>query len=207
MRWKLPAGLAVLILLILAAPSAAQAGSPGLNEACQTIDRPEYRDMRKLIDIDLDTATDIEVRVRANQILSAARAESLPRLPDATQQALDGSKEDLRAFLKNGMQIVWSDDLLVLITRTLSGGGPKVKAAASKALDENTVETSLAYLNDGLYVARELDCQPPPSTTSPAPAGGQLPKTGTATAALALGGAALVALGIGAVLVGRRSRA
>lgn len=208
MRWKaLACVVTALAFLIPAAPAAAQLTTPGLDEACQPIERLQYKDLRKLIDIDLDTATDIEVRVRADQVLFEARAESLPRLPDATQAALDGSEDDLRVFLKTGMEKVWFDDLLVLVTQTMTGGGANVKAAASKTLDEGTIEASLAYLNNGLYVAREKDCQESQTSPTPSPTSVSLPKTGPDTSALALAGAVLLAFGIGAVLVARRVRA
>jgi hypothetical protein len=212
MRWTIPFGviaaLAFLIPAAPAAPAAAQTGKPGLDEFCQPIEREQYTDLRTLIDIDLDKATDIEVRLRANQILSAARTDSLPTLPGATQTALDGSADGLRAFLKTEMAKVWSEDLLALVKRTLANAGAHVKAAAEKVLAEKTIDASLAYLNNGLYVARELDCQAtaPPTSTSPTPSGPVLPVTGTNPLALVIGGATLVALGLGAVLLGRRAR-
>jgi hypothetical protein len=84
MRWKMSAGVLVaLAFLIPAAPATAQADQPVLNEACQTVERKVDKDIRELVTIDLDTATDVEVRVLANQILAAAKAESLPVLPRA----------------------------------------------------------------------------------------------------------------------------
>lgn len=66
MRWKVPAGvLMALALLIPAAPAVAQTDLPGLNEACQTVERKVYKDIRELVTIDLDTATNVEVRVLA----------------------------------------------------------------------------------------------------------------------------------------------
>ena len=102
MRRKLSAGvLLALAFLIPAAPAMAQAGTPGLNAACQPAERKVYKDIREMVTIDLDTATDVQVRVLANQILSVAKAESLPVLPRALQTRLDGTAEDLRAFLKS----------------------------------------------------------------------------------------------------------
>jgi LPXTG-motif cell wall-anchored protein len=213
MRWNVLAGVVTaLAFLVPTAPAAAQTASPGLNEACQTIERPEYKDLRKLIDVDLDTATNVQVRIRTNQVVSAARIESLVRLADAGQAALGGSEEDPRAFLKTGMEKFWSEDLLALVSQTLAGGGAHVKAAAQKVLDENTIDAALAYLNDGLYIARELDCQPSPSPVQTPPSatpssGATLAKTGADTLVLAFGGILLVAFGIGAVVLARRTRA
>ena len=199
-----------LVFLIPAAPAAAQAAAPGLSETCQTIERRVYKDLRTIINIDPDTASVNEVRLRVVQILSEARAESLPVLPDAAEDALDGSIDDLRAFLKTGMQITWTDDLRVLVMQSLSVGGANVRAAAGKAMDSNTIEILLAHLNDGLYVARELDCRATPTPVQPQPSvttAGALPTTGANTSVLAFGGAGLIALGLGAVLLARRSRA
>ncbi|MFG2169232.1 ALF repeat-containing protein [Micromonospora chersina] len=237
MRWKLPAGvLMALAFLVPAAPAAAQTEPPVLNEACQTVERKVYTDIRELVTIDLDTATNVEVRVLANQILAAANADSLPVLPDAIQERLDGTADDLRAFLKADVQNAWSTALRVTVVRTLTGAGANVKAAAQKALDEGTVDAFLAYLNNGLYAARALDCASQPTatptsqatatpsatpsattTTAPAPAsspspgapggeGGGLPVTGTDTAAVAGIGGALLLLGGAGYLIGRRRR-
>lgn len=222
MRWKIPAGVLVaLALLIPAAPAVAQTGSPGLNEACQTVERKVYTDIRELVTIDLDTASDTDVRVLANQVLAAARANSLTTLPGKLQERLDGTANDLRAFLKTEMQTVWAIDLRIAVNQTMAGAGTNVTAAAQKALDDGTVDAFLDYLNNGLYVARALDCaaQPSPSasvsaspspsvsapasTSSSAAAAGTLPATGANTLFLAIGGVALTLFGIGAVLVAR----
>ena len=235
MRRKMAAGvLMALALLIPAAPAMAQAGPPGLDEACQTVDRKVYKDIRELVTIDLDTATDVEVRVLANQILAVAKAESLPVLPGAVQERLDGTADDLRAFLKADVLNAWSTDLRISVGRTLTGAGANVKAAAQKTLDAGAIDAYLAYLNDGLYAARALDCasQPtatpsvtPSATTTVAPdptssagpassagpgtsggEGGGLPVTGAATGIVAAIGGVLLLLGGAGYLVGRRRR-
>jgi LPXTG-motif cell wall-anchored protein len=104
----------------------------------------------------------------AAQILAAANADSLPVLPGAIQDALKGTEDELRAFLKTGVQNAWSTALRITVVRTLTDAGANVEAAAQKVLGEATVDAYLAYLNDGLYAARELDCasQPTPTPTS-----------------------------------------
>lgn len=214
----------------------AQAESPGLNEACQTVERKVYKDIRELVTIDLDTASNVEVRVLANQILAAANADSLPILPRVIQERLDGTADDLRAFLTTDLQNAWSTDLRITVVRTLTDAGANVKAAAQKALDEGTIDAYLAYLNDGLYAARELDCasQPTPTpsatpsgtpggtpsattTVAPTPTssasldapggeGGGLPVTGADTATVAGIGGVLLLLGGVGYLIGRRRR-
>ncbi|MBE1491023.1 LPXTG cell wall anchor domain-containing protein [Plantactinospora soyae] len=231
MRWKVPAGvLMALAFLIPATPAAAQTESPGLNEACQTVERKVYKDIRELVTIDLDTATDVQVRVLAAQILAAANADSFSVLPRAIQERLKGTADDLRAFLKADVQKAWSTDLRITVVRTLTGAGPNVKAATQKVLDEGTIDAYLAYLNDGLYAARALDCasQPTPTptpsatpsattTVAPTPAssaslgapggeGGGLAVTGADTATVASIGGALLLLGGAGYLIGRRRR-
>lgn len=101
MRWTMSAGvLMALVLVIPAAPAMARTEQPGLNEACQTVERTVYKDIRELVTIDLETATDVEIQVLANQILAVTSAESLPVLPPALQERLKGTADDLRAFLK-----------------------------------------------------------------------------------------------------------
>ena len=106
--------------------------------------------------------------------------------------------------------------------QTLTGAGTNVKVAAQNVLDDGTIDAYLAYLNNGLYVARSLDCasQAAPSASAPtspsvsasaslsssAAAAGTLPTTGANTSFLALGGATLILFGIGVVLVSRRFR-
>ena len=232
MRWSVPACvLMALAFLVPAAQAVAEPGSPVLNQACQPVERKVYKDIRELVTIDLDTASDTDVRVLANQILSVARAESLTGLPTRIQERLDGSADDLRAFLKTNLLTVWTVDLRVAVVQTLPGAGPNVNTAAQTVLDNPTIDGYLAYLNDGLYVARALDCasaSPSPSTsasTSPSPsasastsasasvsasssaaAAGTLPTTGANSGLLALGGAVLILFGSGVVLFARRFR-
>ncbi|MFJ8582764.1 LPXTG cell wall anchor domain-containing protein [Micromonospora sp. NPDC093277] len=236
MRWNIPAGVLIaLAFLIPAAPAVAQTESPGLNEACQTVERKVYKDIRELVTIDLDTATDQEVRVLTAQILAAANADSLPVLPGAIQERLKGTADDLRAFLKADVLKVWATDLRISVVRTLTGAGTNVQAAAQKVLDDPAIDTYLAYLNNGLYDARALDCasQPTPTPASPTPTpsatpsaattvaptpassasldnpggeGGGLPVTGADTATVAGIGGGLLLLGGASYLIGRRRR-
>ncbi|MEU4473831.1 LPXTG cell wall anchor domain-containing protein [Micromonospora sp. NPDC023888] len=238
MRWKFPAGaLIALAFLVPAAPAMAQTEAPGLNAACQTVERKTYKDIREVITaVDLDTATTGQLRLLAYQILNTANEESLPVLPDAIQQRLNGTTDELRAFLKADVQQAWSVALRVTVVRTLTDAGATVKAATQKVLDAPSIDIYLAYLNDGLYAARALDCasQPTPTpsatpsatptttpsvttTVAPTPTssasvaapggeGGGLPVTGANTAIVAGLGAALLLLGGAGYLIGRRRR-
>jgi LPXTG-motif cell wall-anchored protein len=230
MRGKLSAGVVIaLALLIPATPALAQTAPSGLNQACQPVERKVYKDIRELVTIDLDTATDVQVRILANQILYVADAESLPVLPPALQKQLDGTPDDLRAFLKSGLQNAWTTDLRISAVRTLVDAGPHVTAAAQKALDDGSIDALLAYLNDGLYAARALDCESPPTPTptvtktgaattgaaiptssasvgASGGGGGGLPVTGAATGTAAGIGGALVLIGAAGYLIGRRRR-
>ncbi|GAB3068998.1 ALF repeat-containing protein [Micromonospora schwarzwaldensis] len=169
MRMKLSAGVVIaLTFLIPAAPAAAQAQAPGLDPACQTVERKVYQDIRELITIDLDTATNAELRLLAYRLLAEAKAESLPVLPKAIEDRLNGTADDLRAFLKSSVQTAWQTALRVKTVQTLTGAGPNVRAATQKALDDGSIDVLLAYLNTGLYDARALDCaaQPTPTVTA-----------------------------------------
>ncbi|WP_422739085.1 ALF repeat-containing protein [Micromonospora sp. WMMD729] len=156
MRRKIWAGaLLVFALLVPATPAMAQTGSPGLSTTtCQAI---MYTDIRELVTIDLDTASDTEVRVLANQIMAVAVAESLTVLPGRIQARLDGTAEDLRAFLKTSLQSNWYPDLRIAVNRTMPNGGVNVREAAQTTLDNGTIDAFLAFLNHGLYIARALD--------------------------------------------------
>jgi LPXTG-motif cell wall-anchored protein len=218
MRWKTSAGvLMALAFLIPTAPAMAQTESPGLNAACQTADRKVYTDISSRVTINLDTATDVEVRVLANQIMARADVDELPGLPDATQDAMDGTPAGLRAFLKTDLQTAWLADLRLLAYRTLTDAGANVNVAAQQVLGVGTIDALLAYLNDGLYAARTLDCAarptPTPSVTTTVASvptssgeGGELPVTGADTGAVAGIGGALLLLGGAGYLVGRRRR-
>ncbi|WIN00860.1 LPXTG cell wall anchor domain-containing protein [Actinoplanes oblitus] len=184
MRGKTSAGVLVaLAFLIPAAPAVAQVEPSGLDQACQTADRKVFKDLRTIVTtIDLDTATDTEVRLRANQIMAAARAESLPVLPTVMQQRLDGTADDLRAFLKTDLRSAWLTDLRVSVLRTLTDAGENVQAAAKKALDAGTIDDFLTYLNDGLYAARALDCAAQPTSSPSATPSASASVTPVATA-------------------------
>lgn len=157
--------LMALAVLIPAAPAAARSEAPGLDASCQTVERKLFKDIRELLTIDLDTATDVEIRIVANRILAAANADSLPVLPRAMQEQMGGTEEDLRAFLKKDVHSAWYLDLRISVVRTLTSAGTNVRAAAQKVLDDATIDASLAYLNEGLYAARALDCASQPSAS------------------------------------------
>ncbi|MCF0094453.1 LPXTG cell wall anchor domain-containing protein [Micromonospora sp. MH99] len=188
MRWKIAAGAAIaLAFMVPAAPAMAQTGSPGLNETCQTVERKTYQDIRELFTFDLDTANVSQLRLLTARILHAATEESLPTLPGIIQEKLGASSDDLRAFLKKDVQTVWSIDLRISVGRTMTGAGPKVKEAAQTTLDDGSVDAFLAYLNEGVYAARALDCasQPTPTPTVTATATAQPTATPSATSTVA----------------------
>ncbi|MEU7920225.1 LPXTG cell wall anchor domain-containing protein [Micromonospora zamorensis] len=183
MRWKTPAGaLIALAFLIPAAPAMAQTPSTGLNAACQTVKRDVYQDIRKLTS-DLDTADDGQLRLVAYRILDEARANKFPVLPGALEKRLAGTPDDLRAYLKADVQKAWLTDLRVSVGRTMVDAGDNVDAAAQKVLDEAAVDAYLAYLNDGVYVARALDCASQPTPTPSASATPSASPSATTTVA------------------------
>ncbi|WP_433064817.1 ALF repeat-containing protein [Dactylosporangium sp. CS-033363] len=153
MRWKIPAG--VVLTLALLAPAAAAPSAASAATTCPTVF--VYADFRSLVTIDLDTASDTEVRLLANQLQAEAKAEKLTTSPGRFQTALDGTPENLRTYLKSGWQGSWRIDLRVAVNQTMAAGGPNVKAAAQVVLDNGTVEAFLAFQNDGRYLARAAD--------------------------------------------------
>lgn len=189
---KISAGaLMALAFLMPAAPAAAEPGTPVLNEACQTVEPKAFPDLRELITIDLDTADAGQVRVLAYRLLEAANATPLTVLPGRIEEALKGSEEDLRAFLKKDVLISWTHDLRIAVGQAMTNGGTNVKATANKVLDDGSIDALLAYLTKGLYAARALDCasQPTPKptvTTSTSPSV-KPSATATATASAAPG--------------------
>jgi LPXTG-motif cell wall-anchored protein len=220
MRWKISAGiLMALAFLVPAAPAAAQPESPGYDESCQIVERKVYQDIRELLTLDLDTASDAEVEALAEQLLATAEAEGLPTLSGALQER-SGTIADLREFLRSDVWDAWTVDLRISVVRTLVDAGDNVQAAAEEVLKAGTIDTYLAYLNDGLYAARELDCatQPSPTpSTAPTPtssaspgasdgAGGGLPVTGADIGTVAVTGAVLLLLGGAGYLIDRRHR-
>jgi len=158
MRWKIPACLLlVLALVIPASPAVAQPGSGTAETTCQAV---EYTDVRELFVIDVDTASDLEIRVLANQISSVARAESLTLLYGAVQERLRfGTPEEIREFLRADWRIHWTMDLRGTVLRVKGdpAAGANVRAAAQAALNDGSVDAFLTFLNHGLYVARAQD--------------------------------------------------
>ena len=169
MRWKVPASVLLALSLLVPATSAvAQTGSSGL-DATSGPTVVVYTDVRGLVTIDLASASDSEVRLLANQIMAAAVANSLVTLPGKVQARLDGTADDLRAFLRASLLAYWSTDLRIAANRTMPNAGVNVRAAAQAALDDGTVDAFLAYLNGGLYLARALDnCASQPAASASA---------------------------------------
>ena len=157
MRWKISAGVLLVLALLVSTPSAmAQTRSPSVNQATCQVNLDT--DIRELVTIDVDTASDLEIRMLANQILARARADALTTLPGRLDELLrSGTPDDIRAFLKTGMWTVWTIDLRIAVNQTMPGASDTVRAAAQEALDNGTVDAFLGYLNRGLYLALAQD--------------------------------------------------
>src|SRR5689334_3890612 len=128
MRWKIPACVLVVLALVLPAP-AAVAQTRSDRAACEAV---THKDIRALFVIDLETASDLEVRLLANQVDSVARAESLTGLDTALQDLLrTGAPEEIRTFLRGSWQVRWTIDLRITVNRTLAdpAAGAHVRAA------------------------------------------------------------------------------
>lgn len=129
-----------------------------------------YKDIRELTTIDPDTADITEVQILANQLLTKANDDSFVATPRALQEALDGGDDDLRKFIKTGIHATWSTDLAIKISQAMTAGDTNVDVTAQEVLDTSSMDAHLAFLNDGLYAAHELDCAtqatPTPSATT-----------------------------------------
>lgn len=235
MRGKILAGaLMALAFFIPATPAAAQTPPPGLDETCQIVERKVYKDVRELITIDLDTASHAEIHLLAYRLLEVADDYSFDSTSHELQEAMNGSTDDLRTFLKGRVEDKWWIDMRIKVNQKMANGGANVKEAAQEVLNISSMDAFLAFLNDGLYAARELDCAPEPTptpstTTTPVPTpsatttdtptpapsasqgapggeGGGLPVTGANTAAVAGIGGTLLLLGGAGYLIGRHRR-
>jgi hypothetical protein len=109
-----------------------------------------YADIRKLVTIDLDTTSEMDLRVLSARILTAANANSLTTLSSAIQRQLAGTPDDLRTFLRTQLQTAWSVDLRIAVYRTLTNAGSHVQTAAQQTLTTGTIDAYLAYLDHGL---------------------------------------------------------
>jgi hypothetical protein len=92
--------------------------------------------------------------------------DSLSGLGSRLQVAMGGTEADLLAFLTTTMPTLWFIDLRIAVNRTMVNAGPNVREAAQKALDSQTVDAYLAYLNHDLYLARSRDCVYQPAPTA-----------------------------------------
>ncbi len=157
MRWKALAGIVtVLAWLVPAAPAAAaDPAEIGLEAACRLAQPVTHPDLRPLLDADVAAMTDIEVRVKVNQVLAASK-DRYVGVTQRAQEALDGT-QDIREFLGSRARVVWNTDLRVLTSQVMSAGGAHVKAAANKVLDDGGIDALLGFVNNGQHDARALD--------------------------------------------------
>ncbi|MFF1904320.1 hypothetical protein ACFVYI_12945, partial [Kitasatospora sp. NPDC058218] len=107
-----------------------------------------------------------------------------PRLRTAALAAVNGSPQDIQAFLNGGQDAAMAEDYRVEILRIISQGGRAVKEAGSRAVDANTPAAFHQFLDTDQYRAREEDDRVTALTLT-AGGGPQL----TASAQVALAGA------------------
>lgn len=147
MRGKILAGaLMALAFFIPAAPAAAQTPPLGLDETCQMVERKVYKDIRELVTIDPDTANFAEMRILAYRLLAVAEDYSFVATPRELREALGGSEDDLRTFLKDHVEKWWSIDLRIKVGQTMTNAGANVDAAAQEVLNISSMDAYLAYL-------------------------------------------------------------
>jgi hypothetical protein len=108
-------------------------------------------------DTPVDEMSEDDLRVAIARIL--ADKDSGRRVTREAGQALDGSVEDMRAFLKTGYRLAQAEDDGVAIARILAdkNSGKAVLREAGKALDIGTPEALRAFLETGYRLARAED--------------------------------------------------
>jgi len=79
-------------------------------------------------------------------------------LGQAVRKALDGTPDDVKAFLKDGWQAPLQQDQRVEASRIINSGGFGVREAGKAAL-KGTPEDVAKFLDEGQYTARAMDNQ------------------------------------------------
>ncbi|MFD5948580.1 ALF repeat-containing protein [Streptomyces collinus] len=105
----------------------------------------------------VDQMSEEELRIAILRIL--ADEDTGRGVTREANEALDGTVEDLREFLKSGYRLAQAEDDRVAIVRIISDpdSGRGVKREATKALDTNTPEALRAFLETGHRLAQAED--------------------------------------------------
>ncbi|MDK1344719.1 ALF repeat-containing protein [Streptomyces sp. 378] len=105
----------------------------------------------------VDEMSEDDLRIAILRIL--ADPDSGRGVTREANEALDGTVEDMREFLKTGYRLAQAEDDGVAIARILADpdSGRGVKREAGKALDTNTPEALRAFLETGYRLAQAED--------------------------------------------------
>ncbi|MFF7042844.1 ALF repeat-containing protein [Streptomyces massasporeus] len=105
----------------------------------------------------VDEMSEDELRIAIARIL--ADPDSGRGVAREANEALDGTVEDMREFLKTGYRLAQAEDDRVAIVRIIGDpdSGRGVKREATKALDTNTPEALRAFLETGYRLAQAED--------------------------------------------------
>ncbi|WUH99407.1 ALF repeat-containing protein [Spirillospora sp. NBC_00431] len=107
----------------------------------------------------VDEMTDDEVRTAIMRII--ADPDTGWAVKTAAQEAMDGTIEDQRTFLKTGRAVAQAEDDRVAIVRILGiaqkNGDEAVVREATKALDSNSPAVLRAFLETGYRLAQAED--------------------------------------------------
>ncbi|MFD5230763.1 ALF repeat-containing protein [Streptomyces qaidamensis] len=134
--------------LLLAAPASATGTAP----ASATVVAASSSDGTPMDEMD-----EHDLRIAILRIL--AEKDTGRGVTREANEALDGTVEDMREFLKTGYRLARAEDDRVAIVRILSDAdsGRGVKREATKALDTNTPEALRAFLETGYRLAQAED--------------------------------------------------
>ncbi|NML54787.1 hypothetical protein HHL19_18720 [Streptomyces sp. R302] len=94
-----------------------------------------------------------------DQVRSLARNSSHEAVVSAAETALAGDAAQIHAFLETGQYTAAASDLRVEVARIGEAGGPAVKSAAEKAINDNGYQPLLDFLTTIQYSARHSDNQ------------------------------------------------
>ncbi|MFF4602139.1 ALF repeat-containing protein [Streptomyces sp. NPDC001339] len=100
-------------------------------------------------------ASDEDNRYAILKIINKSKSGSM--VHEAAQAAMNGSPEDRVRFLEEGYKRAQTTDLRLRTFRIMSVGGKGVKREAQRALEKNTHEALLEFLEVGQYKARDED--------------------------------------------------
>ncbi|MFJ4671327.1 ALF repeat-containing protein [Kitasatospora purpeofusca] len=137
---------------ILADPATGRSVREGAQKA---LDAGTPAALRHFLEVDLKGFRHSDYRVRTAQIFGAGG----PAVKEAALQALDGSYEEIAAFVEKGQYVARAQDDRAEIERLLAdpATGPAVRRGAQEALDAGTPAALREYLTVGIEGDRNLD--------------------------------------------------